>query len=64
MMCLNCIHVHLIFLVENSYLVLRKFLLLTKVPCDLDTDTLSGSESGSCLYLKDFLPYLLISLSD
>ena len=50
--------------VENSSLVIRQFWRLTEVPPDLDTDTLSGSESGPCLYLKDFLPYLLISLSD
>ena len=50
--------------VENSSLVLRQFWRLTEVPPDLDTDTLSGSESGFCHYLKDFLPYLLTSLSD
>jgi hypothetical protein len=37
--------------VENSSLVLRQFWRLTEVPPDLDTDTLSGSGSGSfCLF--------------
>ena len=40
--------------VENSSLVLCQFWWLTEVPPDLDIDTLSGSESGSYLYLKDF----------
>ena len=50
--------------VENSSLVLRQFWWLTEVPPDLDTDTLSGSESGPCHYLKDFLHPLVASLSD
>ena len=58
LLCPPCVEV------ENSSLVLRQFWWLTEVHHDLDTNTLSGSESGSCLYLKDFLPYLLISLSN
>ena len=42
--------------VENSSLVLRQFWRLTEVPPDLDTDTLSGSESesGSFCLLEGF----------
>ena len=42
--------------VENYSLVPRQFWRLTKVPPDLDTDTLSGSglESGSFCLLEGF----------